>query len=110
MRLLLDENLPRRLKQDFPEHQVFTVRDKGWNGVKNGALLKLMITDGFDGLLTFDKNMAHQQNFAHYPIFVLILHAPANTYETLTTLSSRVREALTEQPLPAGPRVISTES
>lgn len=31
MRLLLDENLPKRLKQDFPEHEVFTVRDKEWN-------------------------------------------------------------------------------
>ncbi len=27
MRLLLDENLPKRLKLDFPEHEVYTVRD-----------------------------------------------------------------------------------
>ena len=59
MRLLLDENLPRRLKDDFPEHEVFIVRDKGWNGISNGALLKLMIADGFDVLMTFDKNLQH---------------------------------------------------
>jgi len=28
MRLLLDENIPKRLKLDFPEHEIFTVREK----------------------------------------------------------------------------------
>jgi predicted nuclease of predicted toxin-antitoxin system len=32
MRLLLDENLPKRLKQNFLDHEIYTVRDKGWNG------------------------------------------------------------------------------
>jgi hypothetical protein len=36
------------------------VRDKGWNGIKNGELLKLMLADGFHALLTFDKNLQHQ--------------------------------------------------
>jgi predicted nuclease of predicted toxin-antitoxin system len=31
MKLLLDENLPKKLKPDFPEHEIYTVRDKGWN-------------------------------------------------------------------------------
>ena len=34
MKLLLDENLPKRLKKDFPEHEIFTVADKGWNSRK----------------------------------------------------------------------------
>jgi hypothetical protein len=71
MRLLLDENLPKQLKVDFPDHDVFTVRDKGWNGVKNGELLRLMVADGFDALLTFDKNLRFQQNFAAYTLTVL---------------------------------------
>ncbi len=28
MRLLLDENIPKRLKSDFLEHEIYTVRDK----------------------------------------------------------------------------------
>lgn len=71
MKLLLDENLPRKLKSDFTEHQIFTVRDKGWNGFKNGELLRLMLADGFDVLLTFDKNLQHQQNFETFPVAVL---------------------------------------
>lgn len=42
MKLLLDENLPKRLKKHFPEHEIFTVREKGWNSKKNGELLELM--------------------------------------------------------------------
>ena len=50
MKLLLDENLPKRLKLDFPEHEIYTVRDKSWNGIKNGELLKLLIENNFDAL------------------------------------------------------------
>ena len=53
MKLLLDENLPKRLKQDFLDHQVYTVREKSWNGIKNGDLLKLLLENNFDALLTF---------------------------------------------------------
>lgn len=63
MKLLLDENLPKRLKTDFPNHEVFTIREMGWNGVKNGPLLQLMLDNGFRVLLTFDKNLQHQQIF-----------------------------------------------
>lgn len=63
MKLLLDENLPKRLKLDFSEHQIYTVRDKNWEGKKNGELMSLLIENSFDALLTFDKNLQHQQNF-----------------------------------------------
>jgi hypothetical protein len=72
MLLLLDENLPKRLKLDFPEHEIYTVRDKEWNGIKNGELLKLLIENNFDSLLTFDKNLQHQQNFVKYTIAVFV--------------------------------------
>ena len=58
MRLLLDENLPKRLKLDFLDHEIFTVRDKGWNGIKNGQLLSLLLENNFDALFTFDKNLS----------------------------------------------------
>ncbi|RCR69931.1 DUF5615 family PIN-like protein [Larkinella punicea] len=109
MRLLLDENLPKRLKLDFPDHDVFTVRDKGWQGIKNGELLKLMIADGFHALLTFDKNLQHQQNFVKYTLTVFVLHAEINTYTVLTTLSSKIKPLLNPDTLPAGPVIITQE-
>ena len=41
MRLLLDECVPKRLKREWPGHEVKTVQDMGWAGIKYGALLKL---------------------------------------------------------------------
>ena len=107
MRLLLDENLPKRLKQDFLNHEVFTVRDKQWNGIKNGELLQRMLSDDFDALLTFDKNLQHQQNFGRYTLTVFVLNAPINTYTELTRLSHRINALLAAGDLPPGPVIVS---
>ena len=48
MKLLLDENLPKKLKLDFFEYDIYTVTDRNWNGKKNGELLQLMQTEGFE--------------------------------------------------------------
>jgi hypothetical protein len=109
MRLLLDENLPKRLKQDFLEHEVFTVREKSWNGIKNGELLKLLIEHNFDALLTFDKNLQHQQNFLKYTITVFVMSANMNTYEALTKLTPIVESYLSKDKLPVGAIVIKVD-
>ena len=37
MKILLDENIDVRFKKHFPdEHEVYTVQDMGWKGIKNG--------------------------------------------------------------------------
>ncbi len=48
MKLLLDENLPKKLKNNFSEHEIFTVRDKGWQSKKNGELLELILAENFE--------------------------------------------------------------
>ena len=61
MKLILDENLPRQLKNDFgPGFEVQTVRDMGWLGKKNGELLGLIAFNGFDIFVTVDKNLPRQ--------------------------------------------------
>ena len=37
MKLHLDENIPRQLKRDISENEVFTVRRMGLNGKLNGG-------------------------------------------------------------------------
>jgi len=106
MRLLLDENLPKRLKQDFLEHEIYTVADKGWIGISNGRLLALLVDNNFDALLTFDKNLQHQQNFTQYTITVFVLSAKINSYEELTKLTPKVKEYLSKDLLPFGPVTI----
>jgi predicted nuclease of predicted toxin-antitoxin system len=106
MRLLLDENLPKRLKKDFPNQKIYTVRDKGWNGIKNGQLLQLMSEEDFNALLTFDKNLQHQHNFQKYTFTIFVLSALNNTYIELTKLSPKVHEYLSQETLPLGPIII----
>lgn len=90
MLLLLDENLPKKLKRDFPGHQVFTIKERGWAGLKNGILLQNLLENKFDALITYDKNLQHQQNFKKYPITVFVLSARINKYSVLTKLSPKI--------------------
>ena len=102
MKLLLDENLPKRLKADFKGHEVYTVFDKAWNGIQNGSLLQLMQENGFHALLTFDKNLQHQQNFQKSLITVFVLAAKNNTYKELMPLVPLVINYLNMEALPTG--------
>ena len=97
MKILLDESLPRKLKSDFgTAHEVYTVRDKGWLGQKNGALLKLMVEDGFDILVTVDRNLPYQQNLERIPLTILVLCAFDNRRETLAKLIPNLFDKLAE--------------
>jgi|GEM_PF-1491410 hypothetical protein len=62
MRVLLDECVPRALRNDIPGHEVKTVAEVGWAGVKNGDLLRFAAAE-FDLLITVDRNLEYQQSF-----------------------------------------------
>jgi len=62
VKVLLDENLPHRLRRHLATHDTFTVTYKGWNGLKNGQLLQVAENDGFDVLLTGDRTLSYEQN------------------------------------------------
>ncbi|MEJ7736092.1 MAG: DUF5615 family PIN-like protein [Chitinophagaceae bacterium] len=66
MKILLDESLPRKLRNDFGfGHEVWAVRDMGWLGKKNGELLKLVKENNFEIFITVDQNLPYQQNIEH---------------------------------------------
>jgi len=75
MRVLVDECLPRQLRQWLPaarpDWAAMTVQDAGWASMKNGALLRAA-SGSFDVLVTADKNMHHQQNLVGLDISVLV--------------------------------------
>ncbi len=84
MKLLLDENLPTKLKTFFSnKHSVSTVREQVWSGKKNGELLGLMTLNGFEGLVTIDKNLRYQLNLSKFDIKIIILNAENNKLSTL---------------------------
>jgi len=56
----------------------------------------------FHALLTFDKNLQYQQNFAKYTIAVIVLNASDNSYLTLKNLIEKIKQVLMTD-LKAGP-------
>jgi Domain of unknown function (DUF5615) len=94
MRVLLDENLPRKLKRSFDEDvAVATVREQGWTGRKNGELLRDAQTV-FDVFLTTDQGIPHQQNLGLFAIAVIVLEAPSNRLPDLIPLMPAVNALL----------------
>lgn len=94
MRILLDECVPRPLKQELADYEVRTVTEMGWNGTKNGALLKLMTQQGFSVLLTTDQNLRYQQNLQQAGVSVVVLVASSNRMPDLVPLMPKARSVL----------------
>ena len=93
MKLLLDECIDRRLAKDLGEHDVRTVPQMGWAGIKNGALLTLAEAE-FDVFITVDRNLSFQQNLPKFNIAVLVLHATSNRLADLKPLAPNILATL----------------
>jgi len=94
MRVLLDENLPRRLKHYFTKDvKVLTVQDCGWKGLQDGELLHIAQTE-FDIFVTTDKGIPFEQNLSLFSIAIVILEARSNRFEDLLVLLPRLNEVI----------------
>jgi hypothetical protein len=78
MKLLLDECVPRKLKENLPGHDCRSVSDEGWVGKKNGELLALAEEFGFRVFFTLDRGLEYQQNLKPRNIAVLLIRAKSN--------------------------------
>jgi hypothetical protein len=58
----------------LPGHEVKTVQEMGWDGIKNGRLLALAQAE-FQVFITGDRNLSFQQNLSGFSIAVLVLKA-----------------------------------
>jgi hypothetical protein len=54
-------------------HVVEEARDRGWDRLKNGDLLRAAEATGFDVLITTDRNIRHQQNLSKRTIAIVVL-------------------------------------
>lgn len=96
MRLLLDECVPRPLKDDLVGHDVQHVVDLGWSSKRNGELLKLMVAERFDALLTVDQNIEFQQNLKGLGIGLVVVHSRTNRMKELRPLVPQILDALSK--------------
>jgi predicted nuclease of predicted toxin-antitoxin system len=86
VRILLDEQLPRQLAPYLAGHDVHTVKQQSWTGLKNGELLAEAEAAGFAIFLTGDQNLEFQQNLSRRRLGVVVLRAVSNALEDLIPL------------------------
>ncbi len=93
MKLLLDEYVTRKIKNDFAPHEVHTVEEAGMKGLENGKLLQ-SAAGNYEVLITVDRNIEHQQNISSLKIAILVLAAKKNDYATLRLLVPQALKVL----------------
>ncbi|MCY7409910.1 MAG: DUF5615 family PIN-like protein [Chitinophagales bacterium] len=82
---MLDECVTKHLKPFLSSkgHDVITVSEMKWNGIKNGELLKIAEASGFEILLTIDKNIKYQQSLSQRNIVLVIFDSFSSSVEML---------------------------
>lgn len=95
MKVLLDECVPRKLRGEIANHEVRTVTESGWSGLKNGELLALAEAE-FDVFLTVDQNLIFQQNLRRFNIGIILMVARNNSFKTLLPLMPEVSAMIEE--------------
>jgi len=94
VKLLLDENLPHRLRLLLVGHEGLTVGFLRWKGIKNGELLRRAAVEGFDAVVTNDRNMPAQQNPTSLPLAIVVLNAPSSELEDIAPLVPELLQKL----------------
>ena len=86
MRILLDECVPPRLRRVLLGHDVRTVAEMKWRGKENGDLLRAMVEDDFEVMLTIDQNIPYQQNIRTSGVALVVLAGRGTRLEDLIPL------------------------
>ena len=72
-RILLDENLPHKLRLLLNGHDVRTVSYQGWAGLSNGELLRAVEAAQFDVFITADQGIRFQQNRRKSSVAIIVV-------------------------------------
>jgi hypothetical protein len=91
--VLLDENLPRKLRRELAEFAVRTVQEEGWTSYANGELLA-RAQERFDVLLTADRRLQFQQNVGRFTIGVVVILTSSLRYRTIRVAIDSIRSAI----------------
>lgn len=93
MRVLLDECIDWRFARDITGHDVRTVRQMGWTGVKNGELLALAAGQ-FEVFITLDSNLPYQQRTDRIQVAIIILRPKSSRLSEVRLLTPSLLAAL----------------
>lgn len=95
MKILLDEQLPVKLKYRFDEdHHVSTVRDMKWLGMKDQELFSKIKEENFELFITNDQNLKFQVNKNNPGFSFPDLNSSSNRYDDLLSIMPVINEKL----------------
>lgn len=94
MKILIDECLPKQLKNHLTEFEIFTVSEMGWESFKNGNLLRTAISSNFDIFLTADKKLKFEQNIKQLNITIVIFDVFRNKIENILPLFQKFKNEI----------------
>lgn len=92
MRVVLDEMLPAGVADLLGDHDVVSAQRAGYKGLANGELLRRAAADGFDVLLTADRNLPAQQNVSAAGIALVLVRG--SRLAEVTGQADAIREAV----------------
>jgi hypothetical protein len=75
MRVVIDASIDPRLVEAFPNHEVRTLFDLGWQNLKDHVLVKQLECDVF---VTADKGFEHEHNLQSLSFGIVIVHVIRN--------------------------------
>jgi hypothetical protein len=73
MLVLFDHGTPKGLGRLLIGHTVVTTRARGWDRLSNGELLAEAEKEGFEVLVTTNKNLRYQQNLRERRIAIVVI-------------------------------------
>ena len=76
-RILFDQGTPVPLRAELDGHDIETAYERGWSELENGDLLSAAESEGFEILITTDRNLRYQQNPSSRRIAIVVLTSPS---------------------------------
>lgn len=73
MKILFDQGVPAPLRSHLAGHDVTTAYECGWSDLSNGQLLDAAEQDGYELLITTDRNLKDQQDLSDRRLAILVL-------------------------------------
>jgi len=73
VKVLFDQNAPRPLSRFLVKHVVARAAELGWEELANADLIGVAETQGFEVLVTADRNLRHQQNLTNRKLAIVVL-------------------------------------
>jgi len=94
MRILVDNCVPRKFARLITGHEVTLARQAGWHELGNGDLIAAAELNGYEAVVTIDKNLQYQQNLTGRKISIVVLSPRLVFFESLAPMIGQLALAL----------------